>query len=110
MKIRRVTLAYLALATLAFVAASHVQATEMPSHPALAEQRPVPAIDPSTFIVGHPASPRNALRHANETHPGIAAARSAGAAHIDANTYLVQPPASVTWREGPDPKRIGHIG
>ena len=56
-------------------------------------------VDPNTFVVGHPASPRWVVQHANHEHPAVVAARAAreGHAALDANTYLVQPPASVTW-------------
>lgn len=58
--------------------------------------RPQAGIDASTFIVGHPASPRwKAAPSANGHHPAVLVARQA--AHIDANTFLVQPPASTTW-------------
>ena len=57
-------------------------------------------IDPNTFIVGHPASPRwvaPTVRHANGEHPAVLQAARAGQAQINANTFLVQPPASTTW-------------
>jgi hypothetical protein len=56
------------------------------------------AIDPNTFIVGHPASPRWKVAHANHEHPAVVQARLAlqGAA-IDPNTFIVQPPASTRW-------------
>jgi len=47
-------------------------------------------------IVGHPASPRWRVVHAGGEHPAVLVAR-AGQKGIDANTYTVQPPASVTW-------------
>jgi hypothetical protein len=60
--------------------------------------RKLPGIDPNTFIVGHPASPRNRAGHANADHPAVQvwAAPAHGQA-LDANTFLVQPPASVQW-------------
>lgn len=62
--------------------------------------RPQAGIDASTFIVGHPASPRwKAAPSANGQHPAVLVARQA--AHIDSNTFLVQPPASTTWTAGP---------
>lgn len=75
--------------------------------PALAADRPAPVmsrpqagIDASTFIVGHPASPRwKAAPTANGQHPAVLVSRQA--AHIDGNTFLVQPPASTTWTTGP---------
>ena len=35
--------------------------------------------------------------HANFDHPAVAVARLSQHAGIDANTFLVQPPASVRW-------------
>lgn len=58
--------------------------------------KPQASIDASTFIVGHPASPRwKATPSANGQHPAVLVSRQA--AHIDSNTFLVQPPASTTW-------------
>lgn len=59
-------------------------------------------VDTNTFRVGHPASPRWAAPapvHANGEHPAVIIARRAaqGQMAIDPNTYVVQPPASVTW-------------
>lgn len=59
-------------------------------------------VDPNTFTVGHPASPRWAApvaQHANGEHPAVIVARRAaqGEVALDPNTYIVQPPASVTW-------------
>jgi hypothetical protein len=56
-------------------------------------------VDPNTFAVGHPASPRWVVQHANHEHPAVVAARAAREGHavVDPNTYIVQPPASVTW-------------
>jgi hypothetical protein len=59
-------------------------------------------VDPNTFIVGHPASPRWRIAHANHEHPAVVAAREAGEAGVDANTFIVQPPASVSWKERGD--------
>ena len=55
-------------------------------------------VDPDTFVVGHPASPRWQATHANHEHPAVVAARQAKDAGIDPNTFLVQPPAQVSWR------------
>ena len=60
------------------------------------------SIDPNTFIVGHPASPRWVLAHANHEHPAVVQARLANPAAIDPNTFIVQPPATVTWLEASD--------
>jgi hypothetical protein len=54
-------------------------------------------IDANTFIVGHPASPRWRVVHANAEHPAVLQARNAAHGAIDPNTFIVQPPASVTW-------------
>lgn len=54
-------------------------------------------IDPSTFIPGHPASPRWQLVHANAEHPAVLQARRGQGPELDANTFIVQPPASTTW-------------
>ena len=56
-------------------------------------------IDPNTFLVGHPASPRWVVMHANHEHPAVVIARQAaeGRTPVDPNTFIVQPPAAVTW-------------
>jgi hypothetical protein len=46
-----------------------------------------------------PAAPVHV--HANADHPAVAVARLAKSPTIDANTYLVQPPASVRWTVPP---------
>jgi len=58
-------------------------------------------VDPNAFVVGHPASPRWAVRHAGGEHPAVIVARRAAERPdaIDPNTFLVQPPAAVAWRE-----------
>lgn len=56
-------------------------------------------VDPGAFVVGHPASPRWQVTHANHEHPAVVAARQAKDAGVDPNTFLVQPPAQVTWRD-----------
>lgn len=53
-------------------------------------------IDANTFIVGHPASPRWVVQHANTEHPAVLQSRMVRPA-IDVNTFLVQPPAAVHW-------------
>lgn len=64
---------------------------------------PQAGIDPNTFIVGHPASPTWKLVHANQEHPAVLVARRTQeqqALHlsvVDANQFIVQPPASVRW-------------
>jgi hypothetical protein len=52
--------------------------------------------------VGHPASPRWIVVHANHEHPAVVQARLAAQKAIDPNTFIVQPPATVTWLETSD--------
>jgi hypothetical protein len=61
-------------------------------------------VDPNTFLVGHPASPRWVVQHANHEHPAVVIARQAaeGRMPVDPNTFIVQPPAAVTWLERSD--------
>ena len=84
---------------LLLVAAPGVQAQDIGQHPAVFATRELPAVNPSTFIVGHPASPTTRGGHANFEHPAVLAAR--GTVVIDANVFLVQPPASVRWTLAP---------
>ena len=58
--------------------------------------------DASPVIVGHAASPRWKLVHANGEHPAVIVAARAPA--IDPNVFIVQPPASVQWTMGPAPE------
>jgi hypothetical protein len=70
-------------------------------------------VDPNTFLVGHPASPRWVVPHANHEHPAVVVARQAaeGRMPVDPNTFIVQPPASVTWREqGDEPQAVTVAG
>lgn len=81
--------------------AATAQAASPFSHPAVAghgapDIASVQARDASPALVGHPASPRWVLVHANREHPAVQV-RQAAAAGIDANTFLVQPPASASW-------------
>lgn len=85
--------------------AATVQAASPFSHPAVAkvgvpDNATVQARDASPALVGHPASPRWVLVHANQEHPAVQA-RLAAPAGIDANTFLVQPPATVSWTVTP---------
>ncbi len=78
-------------------------AQDVGQHPAVFAARKLPGVDANTFIVGHPASPRNRVLHTNGEHPAVLAAAHA-AQHVagpDSNTFLVQPPASVRWTMGP---------
>lgn len=89
--------------TTAFVlvlAAAAVQPAAAADRAAPVLSKPQAGIDASTFIVGHPASPRwKAAPSANGQHPAVLVSRQA--VHIDGNTFLVQPPASTTWTAGP---------
>jgi hypothetical protein len=99
MKLHLAPLATAALAIAGFTVVSDALAEDVGQHPAVFAPRALPAVNPSTFIVGHPASPKVRGGHANFEHPAVAAARAAAA--IDPNTFLVQPPASVSWVEAP---------
>lgn len=74
-------------------------------HPAVLVHAAPSGINPNTFIVGHPASPKWATAavpvHANGEHPAVLVARRGVAPHIDVNTFLVQPPASTARTLGP---------
>ena len=39
--------------------------------------------------------------HAHAEHPAVQVARLAATRGVDSNTFIVQPPASVTWLLGP---------
>jgi hypothetical protein len=92
MRTRTVVLAsLLAASTFASLAQSVFQ------HPAVPTPPQASGVDPSTFIVGHPASPTWQVRHANADHPAIAMRREASRYTIDPNTFVVQPPAHVEW-------------
>lgn len=65
------------------------------------------AIDPNTFIVGHPASPRWVAaqhQHAGQDHPAVQVTRHG--TQLDPNQYLVQPPAGVHWTVAPVTVRL----
>jgi hypothetical protein len=86
-------------AALLVLATCSVQAQDVGQHPAVFSPRQIPGVDPSTFVVGHPASPLSRAGHANHEHPAVTAKRAWLQDQIDANTFIVQPPASVTWVE-----------
>lgn len=44
--------------------------------------------------------------HANFDHPAVVSARLAQQAQVDANRFLVQPPASVTWTVQPRAEQV----
>src|SRR3954463_11564217 len=78
-------------------------------HPAVSTPPPVAGVDPSTFLVGHPASPRWQVHHANADHPAIAISREASHRSVDSNIFIVQPPAHVEWIN-PGPVGAGEAG
>jgi hypothetical protein len=79
------------------------EAQQVGWHPATsAAARPVVGIDPNTYILGHAASPTTRGGHANFEHPAVRVARAAAKGGIDPNTFLVQPPATVTWIATPE--------
>jgi hypothetical protein len=84
--------AFVAAATVLTLAASGAQAG---------------GIDPNTFIVGHPASPRWTAaphQHAGQDHPAVQVARQG--VRVDPNAYRVQPPASTHWTVAPESVRF----
>lgn len=42
-------------------------------------------------------------------HPAVAVARLNQVAHVDTNTFLVQPPASVSWTVQPEAKLLATV-
>ena len=72
-----------------------LQRTTTGAAAAVVTQRALPGVDPSTFIVGHPAAPRFVAGHANHEHPAVTAHEAAP--ELDTDRYLVQPPASARW-------------
>ena len=96
MKLRTAPIAALLIS---LAAVSGAQAEDIGQHPAVFAPRALPAVNPSTFIVGHPASPTTRGGHANFEHPALRTSRAA--AGIDPNAFLVQPPASTSWVAAP---------
>jgi hypothetical protein len=90
-----------ALSLLSLGAAPLAAAQTVGQHPAVSATHALPGIDPNTFIVGHPASPRPRSGHANGQHPAITQWERSRTAAIDSNHFLVQPPAAVKWTLGP---------
>ena len=76
-------------------AVDSARAEDIGQHPAVFAPRQLPGVNPSTFIVGHPASPTLRGGHANFEHPAVLIAMRH--TRLDPNTYLVQPPATVSW-------------
>ena len=85
------------LASVLVASAFASQAQTVFEHPAVSTPPRVTGVDPSTFVVGHPASPTWQVRHANADHPAVAMRREAGGQSVDPNTFVVQPPAHVEW-------------
>lgn len=83
------------LASLLSAAATLAVAQDVGQHPAVFTPRTLPGVDPSTFVVGHPASPKSLAGHANYEHPAVTVSREERS--LDTNTYLVQPPVHVDW-------------
>ena len=83
------------LALTALVGASLAHAEDVGQHPAVYAPRQRPSVNPSTFIVAHPAALNWRAGHAGFDHPAVVTKREA--AHVDTNAYLVQPPAPVSW-------------
>lgn len=91
--------AFAACALALLATAAHADPTF--SHPAL---RGSAATEPgwaqaraaAPRLVGHPASPRWAIVHANADHPAVQVARRAPQP-LDPNTFIVQPPATAQW-------------
>jgi hypothetical protein len=76
------------------------------SHPSVGLHGPrttgaAQAQESSPVLIGHAASPHWIVVHANQEHPAVVQARLAATPHVDPNTLLVQPPASVQWTLGP---------
>lgn len=65
----------------------------MPASPAVIGS----SIDPNTFIVGHPASPRWKRAHSHAEHPAVQLRQRGQIKAIDSNAFRVQPPAGVRW-------------
>ena len=88
------------LAALVLLTASSATfAADVGQHPAVFAPRGLPAIDVSTFLVGHPAQglPGHAS-HSNFEHPALATHLAGTEPHIDSNAFRVQPPASTRWQ------------
>lgn len=90
-------------------AAAGAFAQDFSRHPAVFASCQPASIDASTIVVGHPASPRWKIVHANRDHPAIVVHRGWAERKVDPNTFLVQPPAHVVWTVVPDsPPALAH--
>ena len=58
-------------------AATLAVAQDVGQHPAVFAPRALPGVNPSTFVVGHPASPKSLSGHANYEHPAVVVTREA---------------------------------
>lgn len=85
------------LITASLAVAGTAQAQDVGQHPAVFAARKLPGVDPSTFIVQHPASLSWRAGHANHAHPAVARRGETGLESVDVNTFIVQPPAHVDW-------------
>lgn len=83
-------------------AAAGAFAQDVGQHPAVFAPRQLAGLDASTFVVGHPASPRWKVVHANQDHPAVVVHRGWTNRKLDPNTFMVQPPAPVVWTVVPD--------
>lgn len=92
------SIALAALAGLTLLTGAHAQ--EVGQHPAVFAPRSLPAVDPSTFIVAHPAGLALRGGHANHEHPAVT--RKALLPKLDIGHYLVQPPATTRWSAASD--------
>lgn len=92
---------WIALFVLTTAASAHAQGAAV-NHP-VAWGTAVAAADQARLAsgtgVGHPASPTWRAARANADHPAVQ--QAALATRVDANTFLVQPPAPVKWTLGP---------
>ncbi|CAN5869307.1 hypothetical protein BH11PSE8_BH11PSE8_10800 [soil metagenome] len=64
----------LSIAFAVFAASGAAQAADVGQHPAIFSPRSLPAVDPSTFIVGHPAGGYAGKAQATEAEQAAAAA------------------------------------
>ena len=89
------------LAAFLLIAASSATAfaADIGQHPAVFAPRALPAIDVSTFLVGHPAQGLpGPASHANFEHPALMTHLAGSEPHIDSNAFRVQPPATTRWQ------------
>jgi len=92
------------LSSLLVAGATAAQAQDVGQHPAVFAPRQLTGVNPSTFIVGHPASPTWRIGQENHEHPAVVVKHEWAAPSIDPNTFIVQPPAHVRWTAGRAPE------